>query len=102
MPSTAKKKINKIELVDIIREVFVTKEDAEYIYDKIHDKVIESLLDGYDVNLFGCVAIEAVEQKERVVPNAFGKGDMVLPSRLVLKSRVYPTLIKEWDIVNGK
>ena len=101
MPSTTKRKVNKQDIVDIIRDVFVTKEDAEYVYEKIHEKVLDSLLNGYDVNLFGCVAIEAVHKNERIIPGAFGGDDIHLPKRRILKTRVYPTLSSEWDFMNG-
>ena len=82
MPRTNKKKINKKDFVDIIRSVFVTKEDSEYIYEQIHNKVLSSLDDGYVVNLFSCVSLEVK------------KGN-------IIRSRVYPTLKNEWKMIQG-
>ena len=100
MPRTDKIKINKQEIVDIIREVFIRKEDAEYIYEKIHDLVLESLLEGKTINLFGCATLFKEHRSARVLNNAFGEGDLELPAQDVLRCRIYPRLQKEWLMVN--
>lgn len=99
MPFTTKDKLNKDDIVSIIRELFVTKEDAEYIYEKIHNTVLQSLADGKVVNLFGCAFLEAKYCPEKIIKNAFGMGDRVIEERFKIVAKVYPTLKKEWKII---
>jgi len=99
MPLTDKRKINKVDFVDIIRKAFVTKEDAEIIYDEIHEMVLESLYEGYVVNLFGCVLIEPKTHPPMIVKDMFGQGDMMFPERIRLHANIYPTLKSEWKIL---
>lgn len=100
MPYNSNNNVNKVEIVDIIRKAFVTKEAAEEIYEEIHDLVLNSLLDGQFVNLFGCVTIKPVFRKQKLVVNSFGLRDIVYPESIVLKSSIYPRLKNEWDMVN--
>lgn len=94
------KSVNKQDIVDIIRKAFVTKEDAEQIYEEIHDLVLDSLLEDRVVNLFGCVTIRTRTRKEKIVHNSFGIGDVIYPEGIVLKSSIYPRLKNEWQMVN--
>lgn len=100
MPSSSNTKVNKSDIVDIIRKAFVTKEDAEQIYEEIHDLVLDSLLGGKSINLFGCVTIKPNLRKEKVVKNSFGLRDIIYPESLVLGTSVYPRLKHEWQMVN--
>jgi len=99
MPLTDKKKINKTDFIDIIRKAFITKEDAEAMYDEIHEKVLISLDEGYSVNLFGCVLIEPKTHPPMIIKDMFGQGDMMFPERIHLHTNIYPTLKNEWKII---
>jgi len=101
MPRTDKKKINKVDFVDIIRKAFVVKEDAEAIYDEIHEMVLVKLDEGYSVNLFGCVLVESKTHPPTILKDMFGQGDIMFPERRMLYSKIYPTLKNEWKIIQG-
>jgi nucleoid DNA-binding protein len=91
-------KTDKKFLVDILRRPFVHKEDAEALYEIIHDEVLNQLLEGNEVNLFGLASIKPVFKKGHK-RNSF-EGEIEVPDRMVLKSRVYPRLKNEWKEYN--
>jgi len=101
MPLTDKQKVNKVDFVDIIRKAFVAKEDAEAIYEEIHEMVLVKLDEGYSVNLFGCVSIESKTHPPTVIKDMFGQGDYMFPERRMLHTSVYPMLKNEWKIMQG-
>jgi nucleoid DNA-binding protein len=85
-------------LVDILRRAFITKEDANVLYDMIREECIEALISGKEVNLFELVAI-----RNHTTPshsrNTFN-GMMIVPERNILKARIFPRLKKEWNNIN--
>lgn len=91
--------VNKKDFVEIIRDAFVTKADAEEIYEKIHDRVLTALLQGGDVNLFGCVKLTSFTKPGYVLKNTIGtdQENYFVPERKRLKARVYPKLQRGWD-----
>lgn len=91
-------KTNKDFLLDILRSAFITKEDANIIFDEIRNAVISELIEGNEVNLFDLVCLKPKE-KQSHTHNTL-TGSVVLPDRVVLSTRVYPRLKREWIYIN--
>lgn len=92
-------KTGKEFLVNILRSAFITKEDASILYDTIHDKCVEALCEGKEVNLFDLAAI-----REHVTPSheryALGDRRITVPDKSKIKARVFPKLKSEWEFLN--
>jgi hypothetical protein len=98
MPKTTKDKTNKDFILDVLREAFVTKQDANILFERMRDEVLEALSEGRSVNLFDLVVIEPLE-KESYVMHGGLYGHKKIPKRTILKSRIYPRLKKEWELI---
>lgn len=96
MPITNKTKTKKSFLIDILREAYLTKEDAMILFERIREECFDALCKGECVNLFDLVVLEPEIVSERVKNNAFGKGNLTIPRHIRLKSRIYPRLNREW------
>ena len=91
-------KTNKEFIINILRRAFITKEDANIIYDMIREECIQALEEGKQVNLFELVAI-----RPHVTPshtrNSF-VGMIDVPAKNTLKARIFPRLKNEWKNIN--
>lgn len=62
-----KPKVNsKSFMVDLFRMAFLPKDTASVLYEEIREAIIEELLKGHRVNLFGVVILEPIQKVHNV------------------------------------
>lgn len=95
------KKVGKTFLTDILREVYLTIEESNFLYSRVKEEAVQALLDGKPINLFNLVIVEPLIKPERIIKNAFGEEDITVPERIVLKARITPSLQEKWKEINN-
>ena len=93
MPKTDKLKVPKEFIIDLVRDLFITKEDAFLLWEHIFKSVVKKLVEeDKGINLFNLVYIEKDIRQEKFIPNSFGQKDMHIPEKVILKCRIHPKL----------
>ena len=90
-------RLPKQDFINILRESFLTRAEAEELYSNIHDRIIEKLYEGHEINLFD-LAVLAPNRRYRAVMD-WESGEMITKPCFEVKPKVHSKLRATWKLL---